>query len=85
VTPPFTSLVTMLGAVSRATAAVLRGVKTSLTPQNFQNESAKIVSALSVNSEYINLPNRYVFQYLCLFLHSGDPLNIVIYFRIFRS
>jgi hypothetical protein len=48
----------MLSAVSRATAAVLRGVKTSLTPQNFQNESTKIVSALSASSEYINSPSR---------------------------
>jgi hypothetical protein len=41
----------MLSAVSRAAAGVLRGVKPSLTSQKLQNEGAKIVSALSVNSE----------------------------------
>ena len=52
VTPPFTSSAIMLSAVTRATAGILRGVKPSLTPQNLQNEGTKIVSALSVNSEY---------------------------------
>jgi hypothetical protein len=51
----------MLGAISRAAAGVLRGVKPSLKTQNVQNESAKIVSALSVNSEYKNYTIRYVF------------------------
>jgi hypothetical protein len=50
----------MLTIISRAAAGVLRGVKPSLTPQNLQNESAKIVSALSVNSEYINYTKRYI-------------------------
>jgi len=61
VTLPFTTTVAMLSAVSRAAAGVLRGVKPCLTPQNCQNEGAKIVLSLSVNSEYINLTNRYVF------------------------
>jgi hypothetical protein len=51
----------MLNVISRAAAGVLRGVKPSLTPQKVQNESAKVVSALSVNSEYINYTIRYVF------------------------
>lgn len=61
VTLPFTCRVAMLSAVSRAAAGVLRGVKPSLTPQKCQNEGAKIISSLSVNSEYINLTNRYAF------------------------
>jgi len=61
VTLPFTSRVAMLSAVSRAAAGVLRGVKPCLTPQKCQNEGAKIILSLSVNSEYINLTNRYAF------------------------
>jgi hypothetical protein len=51
----------MLSAVSRAAAGVLRGVKPCLTPQKCQNEGAKIILSFSVNSEYINLTNRYAF------------------------
>jgi hypothetical protein len=51
----------MLNAISRVAAGVLRGAKPTLTPQKVQNESTKIVSALSVNSEYINYTVRYVF------------------------
>lgn len=58
---PFTTRVAMLSAVSRAASGVLRGVKPCLTPQKCQNEGAKIILSLSVNSEYINLTNRYAF------------------------
>jgi hypothetical protein len=51
----------MLNAISKVAAGVLRGAKTSLTPQKVQNESAKIVSALTVNSEYIHYTIGYVF------------------------
>jgi hypothetical protein len=44
----------MLNVISRVAAGVLRGTKPSLTPQKVQNEGAKIVSAFSVNSEFIN-------------------------------
>ncbi|GFG35335.1 hypothetical protein Cfor_10325 [Coptotermes formosanus] len=51
VTLPFTPRVAMLSVVSRAAAGVLRGVKQGLTPQKLQNEGAKIVLSLSVNSK----------------------------------
>jgi len=85
VTLPFTSRFAMLSAVSRAAAGVLRGVKPCLTPQNCQNEGAKIISSLSVNSEYINLTNRYAFLLHTFRFFLGGPwymATFVLYFLI---
>jgi hypothetical protein len=87
VTPPFTSRVAMLSAVSRAAAGVLRGVKPCLTPQKCQNEGAKIVLSLSVNSEYINLTNRYALllhEFRCTLwpLVYGHILTVFSYWYI---
>jgi hypothetical protein len=90
VTPPFTTRVAMLSAVSRAAAGVLRGVKPCLTPQKCQNEGAKIILSLSVNSEYINLTNRYAlllhkFRYTLWPLVYGHILTVFSYWYINES
>ena len=80
---PFTTRVAMLSAVSRAAAGVLRGVKPSLTPQKFQNEGTKIILSLSVNSEYINLTNRYAFLLLKFRFTLSGPWYVATFVFVY--
>jgi hypothetical protein len=84
VTLPFTPRVAMLSVVSRAAAGVLRGVKQGLTPQKLQNEGAKIVLSLSVNSEYINTTNRHAYLLRKFSFSFGTSWYMATYIQYFR-